>query len=200
MLCNTVGIMLFILAFTVLVSGGVTVSMRLPMERPTEAKPIYFVCFNQKVLPLDPNLDSKIIEPLGEPTYATLDDWVRKFNEARVEDEFFDVNGLGESYYVTWNSRRANLTSQYKPKPGKGDTKDQLRKSTSTFAAIMAANSGHDKFAYFLVYPDSIDVFREARSAASELYKINTGWSTQRAKEPVRFNLSGGSGVKPIPQ
>ena len=149
MLSNTVGIMLFILAFTVLVSGGVSVIKRLPMERQTDAKPLCFVCYKQRVLPLDPNLDTKLTEPLGTPTYETVDDWVRKFNEARVEDEFFDVNGFGEVYYTVWNGRQLNLTSQYSPKPGKGDTKDELRNSTSTFATVMLANDGQNKFALF---------------------------------------------------
>lgn len=52
MLTNTVGIVVFILIFTVLTAGGVVIAKRLPMEHPTEAEPAWFVCRNGRVFPM----------------------------------------------------------------------------------------------------------------------------------------------------
>lgn len=203
MLSNVVGIMLFILAFTVLSSGGAVIEKSLPMEHKSDEKPIYFVCWNQRVLPLDSDLSDKIVDPLGKPTYETLDTWIKRFNSARAEDEFFTVTGKGDVQYLPGllqKQAQLNLVARYDPKPGKGESKDELRRANSRFASILKTNQKAKKYAYFIVYPDCIDIFKEARLIAAEDYGIGAGWGPIEAGKPVQFNLAGNAGTRPDKQ
>lgn len=201
MLTNTVGIMLFILAFTVLASGGAVIAMRLPLERKTKNKPIYFVCWNQKVLPLDGDLTGKITDPLGKPTYSTADSWVRSFNNARAEDDFFVVTGQGQTRYSYGFQNQVSfvLAAKYEPKPNAGETTNQLRSASSRFQSILSTNRGKERFAYFMVYPDCIDTYRAARHVAAEMFQIGSGWGPLASNQPIRFSLAGGGGGGIIP-
>jgi hypothetical protein len=206
MLTNTVGITLFILAFTVLSTGGVTIAKRLPLEHEGKESPAFFVCWGHRVLPLESDkLSDRFVKPLGRPTYDTVDRWVEKFNKAKAEDDFFVMTGEGDVSHsgVFFNDTvRLTLTSKFSPKPGAGDLKADLRKSTSTFAAYMKTLKEKNKFAYFIVYPDNISEFMEARSIAAEVYQVGTGWGPNGADEPIRVILAGGGGggVRPVEQ
>jgi len=205
MLSNTVGIMLFILAFTVLQTGGVLIPKRLPMERKDkDRKPVFFVCCNERLLPLDGDLSDKLSEGLGDPTYETAESWVARFNRARAEDDFFTVEPNGEARFnrgAFESSVRLALTASYRPKPNAGDTRDGLKTAGSLFDIRISTLSKEDRFCYFLVYPDSVELFREARDYAESKFGISSGWSPAIAGEPIKFNLrGGGGGIEPRDQ
>ncbi len=52
MLSNLVGIVLFILMFIVLTSSGASMFRYLPMEKESSARPMNFVCYDDKILPI----------------------------------------------------------------------------------------------------------------------------------------------------
>lgn len=57
MLSNLVGIVLFILMFIVLTSSGASMLRYLPMEKKSSARPMNFICYDDKILPMtDDNL------------------------------------------------------------------------------------------------------------------------------------------------
>ena len=201
MLSNTVGIMLFILAFTVLQTGGILIPKRLPMERQTTEVPVYYVCWNQRLLPLDDNLSDKLLEGLGKPSYSTASDWVEEFNQSRVEDDFFEVLPNGEAKYTRGafqNTVQLNLVAEFKPKESAGDVIENLDRGVSLFDSRLRDLSNSDQFIYFIVYPDSIDLFRAARDYAEIRYGMGAGWGPVSADEPIRFNISGNSrGIRP---
>ena len=202
-LANTVGIMLFILAFTVLHTGGVLIPKRLPMEREdADRKPVYFVCYEKRLLPLDGNLSDKLLKGLGTPTYETAESWVSRFNRARIEDGFFTIEPKGEARFnrgAFQSSVELVLFASYKPKVDVGDTQEGLRGESSRFNARIKGLSKDGHFLYFIVYPNSIELFREARNYAESQYGIASGWSPTAEGEPIIFNL-GGSGIVPRDQ
>lgn len=202
MLTNTVGIMLFILAFTVLASGGAVIAKRLPMERKTEAKPIHFVCVGQKLLPLNMDLAEDFTKPLGKPTFDTVERWVREFNNRKLSDDFFDITGEGEvlggGFFST--QKRVDLTLQFEPKSGKGEAREQLTNSTSLFSSILSTNNNAERFVYFMVYPDSIEVFQAARAVASQRYSMRAGWTPVRQGKPIGLSLTSSGGIRPDSQ
>ena len=205
MLSNTVGIMLFILAFTVLQTGGVLIPKRLPMEREDgDRKPVYFVCHDKRLLPLDGDLSDKLYEGLGKPTYETAESWVAQFNRARTEDGFFTVEPKGEARFnrgAFESSVRFVLSASYKPRADVGDTQEGLRDVISLFNERIKSLSKDEHFLYFMVYPNSIELFREARDYAESQYGIASGWSPATEGEPITFNLSGsGGGIVPRDQ
>jgi len=206
-LANTVGIILFILAFTVLHTGGVLIPKRLPMEREdADRKPVYFVCYEKRLLPLDGNLRDKLFKGLGTPTYETAESWVARFNRARVEDGFFTVEAGGEARFnrgAYQSIAELVLFASYKPKADVGDTQEGLRGESSLFNARIKGLSKDGRFLYFIVYPNSIELFREARDYAESQYGIASGWSPATEGEPITFDLSGnggGTAIVPKPQ
>ena len=119
MLSNTVGIMIFILAFTVLQTGGVLIPKRLPMERKTDQQPTFYVCWNQRLIPLDIDLSESLYNGLDKPTYHTVGEWVRKFNQSWAEDQYFTVFPKGEVLYdrnYFQSHAELILTAEFKPK------------------------------------------------------------------------------------
>ena len=204
MLSNTIGIMLFILAFTILQTGGVLIPKRLPMERKIgERHPVYYVCWEQRLIPLDSTLAYKLSEGLSKPTYYNAKEWVDKFNRACIENEFFTILPEGEALFNrgTFENRvRLVLTALYKPKSDVGDTIDALNLGNSFFDKHLHDLQKSESFLYFMVYPDNIDLFRKAREYAKINYGFSCGWGPVSEGEPIRFNLSGGSGITPIDQ
>ena len=195
MLSNTVGIMIFILAFTVLETGSVLIQKRLPMERNTDQKPAFYVCMNQRLIPLDTGISDSLFNGLDRPTYHTVREWVGKFNKSRAEDQFFSVLPKGEVLYDrNYLQNRADLilTAEYQPKENIGDTIETVAQEDSLFDKSIQHLSNSGRFVYFLVYPCSIDLFRKAREYASVRYDLATGWNPVTAGEPIRFSLNGG--------
>jgi len=202
MLSNTVGIMLFILAFTVLQSGGALVPKRLPMEKEGDASPVYWVCKNGRLMPLDGDLSDKLFEGLGEPTYDTAQEWVNRFNSKAIEDDYFQVSPDGSARFnrgAFESSVRLVLSAEYTPKENSGDSIDDVGLESSIFSKSLSAIQTNEHFVYFFVYPDSIELFRTARNHAKTQYGLSSGWGPMGAEEAIRFSLAGGRGGGIVP-
>jgi hypothetical protein len=196
MLTNTVGIMVFILIFTVLTAGGVVLAKRLPRERTTEARPVHFFCAGGRVLPLrSGDLIEEFLQPLGRPTsFYAVAGWLRRFNERRVEDDYFVVTGDGDANYTDWGLGRSvslNLAAVCTPKEGRGETPAELKREDSPFRQLLKASQPSKQFIHFFVRPDSLEAFTAARDAAAAA-GFDTGWLPFEQGQPVRFGLTGG--------
>lgn len=207
MLTNTVGIVVFILIFTVLTAGGVVVTKRLPMERTSDTKPVTFVCAEGHLLPLpiDDDFVDRFLEPLGKPkSYNDVDRWIKGFNAHILENQYFVAKGEGEANYTEsalgTKSVRLALVLAFMPKAGAGDTVDDLERASSTLLRTLAKYSPSERFAYFIVTDDCIDVFVKARQIAMARLGYGYGWRPAKRDEPVRVVISGRGGYTPNPQ
>ncbi len=201
LLSNTVGIILFVLAFTIIQSGGVLVPKRLPRERrEDERSPLYFLCHENRVIPLDDDLTDKLFEGLPEPTYDTADSFIRKFNAQRAEDEYFVVIPHGDTNYnsTSWYYSEVSfeITAEFQPKPGAGFTIQEIQSGKSGFEELLKQVDTAEEFVYFLVSPDEIETFRFARDLVENQYGVNSGWNPKLRGENVKFDLSGSGGVE----
>ena len=197
MLSNTVGIMLFILAFTVLQTGGVLIQKRLPMERSSDAEPVYFVCQHGRLVPLDGKLTDKLLDGLGEPSYEKANEWISRFNSRQAEDEYVVVVPDGNAEFnrgAFSSSVRFVLSAEYKPKPNVGDTLDAIGDLSSQFHSHLQDLVKDEHFIYFFVYPDSIELFRQARNYAKVQFGVGSGWGPMAEDAAIRFILAGGEG------
>jgi hypothetical protein len=187
MLTNTVGVVLFILIFTVLTAGGAVLMKRLPMERTTDLKPIQFVCISGRIVPLPGQaLADEFFKPI-EAYYRNgqIGEFVSRFKQRRVENEYFVLTGQQDGA----------LFLVYQPKPGLGDTAADISLPTSKFASILARADPDEKFIHFILYPDGVTAFRAARDYANNR-KFGTGWMLLGVNEPLRSCVScegGGS-------
>ena len=199
MLTNTVGIMLFILAFTLLATGGATLAKRLPMEEDTDTKPIFFLCLPDRLLPVD----FGSIERLPQPPRRRMDlddarDFIRRGDGAEVSDEFFTVRQSVKLIYDNWQPSEIRAFGEFIPKDDVGLAVADFGKTNQFFAEALRTNNPTERFLYFLVRPDAMKVFCNARElGARKGYK--SGWGPLGPKDNVRANIigKGGNVAKP---
>lgn len=200
MLTNTVGIVVFILIFTVLTAGGVVLAKRLPLERKTDAKPLHVFCAGNRVLPLPVDeLFDEFFDPLGRPRgYFGVPDWVRKVETRKLENEYFEVTGDAQPSYhelAFGYSVSIRLTLVCLPKAGTGESAAELTRPASRLRQRLAAAQASGRFVHFFVRPDSLEAFEAARAVATEM-NFGTGWRPVELDKPVRFGQSGRSAME----
>jgi hypothetical protein len=189
MLTNTVGIVVFILIFTVLTAGGAVVAKRLPMERASDKKALWFLCTKGRVLPMpaDRAFVDKFVEPLLK---LKLKDQIQMFNDRTLEDKYFTVKGEADGF---------SFALTYNPKLSTGDTVDNIERANSALARTLAKYSSSKYFAYFYVADDSIDAFVKARLVTTQA-GFGYGWAPAKHGQPIRLGLGSGGGGGPRPQ
>jgi hypothetical protein len=203
MLTNTVGIILFILIFTVLASGGALIPKRFPIEQQTQLKPIIFLCAKNRIISQELNsfTDQAIangIKPLPKPNYHTVNDWAKKVGNYTMNTEEMNLS-LDCRIFESFNSKQLNLTAVLSPREGAGETPADLKAGSSRFFRTLQTHNSKVNFVYFIVWPDSLEVFETVRELTRNKH-FEVGWSPFAANEPIRFSLSGGGGVKPTIQ
>jgi hypothetical protein len=187
MLTNTVGVVLFILIFTVLTAGGAVLKKRLPMERETKAKPVQFICAFGRIAPMDfEGLIKEFLRPVGtsiDP--GRLDEFVTRFKNRKLETDHFIVTG----------EAGRGLVVIIEPKPGNGETSADLARSTSSYRSILAGLDPNQRYARFVLYPSGVSAVRAARDIASA-GDFGTGWELYGADERIRTCIAfcGSSG------
>jgi hypothetical protein len=191
MLTNTVGIMLMILIFTVLATGGALVAKRLPMEQDTKSRPLVFLCEpDGRLRPVNDELTKRFTDKLESPTVFTIDSWLATFRNRRVEDDYFVAAGQAE---LIGGSLLAAM--RLEPKPMRGDTSDDLSRGSAQFLTVLAANDPGKRFAFFVVKPECMHVFTQARDLAAAR-AFPTGWMPVATDQPLLLSLSG-AGYEP---
>lgn len=204
MLTNTVGIMVFILIFTVLTAGGAVIVKRLPMEHSSETTPLTFLCAHGRVLRLNADaVADEFLKPLGQPkSYEDVELWLAKFNARHIDTEDYEVAGEGAADYSEAFMRKSaslDLAIALKPKEAAGESVQQIQSEAARFRHELQQIQPAKWFAHFVVYPDSVDVFLKARQIASDLH-FGYGWMPAKPGEPVLVGLTAGGGYRPRPQ
>jgi len=199
MLTNTVGIMLFILAFTVLTTGGAVIAKRLPLMHKTEAKALHFLCSSNEITPLDLSMSDKLPEAIGIKDVDGAQVFLRKFNVAEVEDDYFVVKGEGEIQYAGGSPRRLALSARFDPKAGKGTPASEIDKPNSPLMEALRTNSPTERYFHFFVRPDQLQLFYKARDIAARS-NFSCGWFPMGATNPVMVSVNGVGGAASGPQ
>jgi hypothetical protein len=187
MLTNTVGVMLFILIFTVLTAGGAVIAKRLPMERETKAEAMTFLCAFGRISPVDFDQPvEEFLKPLGTRiSSSNVDAWVAGFNSRKLDAGGFVVSGEAQDFAIFLHAVLA-----FRPKPMPGETPAEVGAGGSRFLAMLNATRPDLKYVNFYVYPDGLTVFRAARDIASSR-GFGTGWTLYGSQEPIRLCLAG---------
>jgi len=194
MLCNTVGITVFLLIFTVLTAGASVTPKRLPYEHAPKANDVSdFVCFGNRVLPLDvATLErrfAKVVHRPSELTFDNIDGFLQRLNAASVQDKYFTLSMNGQ--LVNANGGEALETSTLVQAKGNvGDPIPSLTKNDSLFKSQLNGSNPKEKFVFFFVYPDSIKAFEAARDIANQMH-FETGWGDLPQGQPLTFGSGG---------
>lgn len=166
MLTNTVGIMLFILIFTVLASAGATVIRRFPIVHSTDKVAIMVICAHGKLYPVD--IDKLGAESYLEPARNENDrDQLRATLLRHVESKYIDMQGVIEpgEFYV-----------RFTPRADRGEDASGIADKSGAFAALLSRNDPDKNFVFYLVTDDSIDAFLAARQLSQKV-GFEYGWT-----------------------
>jgi hypothetical protein len=162
MLTNTVGIMLFILIFTVLATAGATVIRRFPIVHEVKKHAVMVICAHGKIYPVD-------LEKLGEGAYFDRSNGniTRETLLRYIPTKYMDMQGVIEpgDFYV-----------QFMPRTDSGDPASSIADGSTEFVSLLRDNDPNKSFIFYLVTDDSIDTFLAARQL-SQAKGFEYGWS-----------------------
>ena len=195
MLTNTVGIMVFILIFTVLSAGGATLVKRLPMERQTKlTKQEYYLCTNGRIYPLHDEPIDKLFESLGKPSRSEegFRAFAQKADGQVAQDEFLRLV-LSAQFQDEFNGYSIALSFTVDPKPDGGLTTNQVKRPDGFFQQDLKRLNASETALIFWVKPDGMTVFKAARDAAAAS-NFASNWKPQEPDKPIKFGV-GGSGA-----
>ena len=194
MLTNTVGIVVFILIFTVLTAGGTVIAKVLPIEHEVHVEDSeYYVCTGGRVYPLRGALIAQATKH-----YASFERSPEGF--AALAKELDGREASDDQLRLAVRAAPAgdavhpglDLEITCEPEPGAGDDAAAIRRGEGTFASGLATMDPETTALIFWVRPDSIDAFRAARERASRA-GIASNWSPRDPDQPISFRLGGGS-------
>jgi len=180
-LTNTVGVLIFVLLFVTLAAADATVLVKTPLRTPTRKEEIFFEVSGDRVALLDSEAGSKaygrFMASLPRPNWYNLDIIIRRIYG-------FSADAGNHRVSVAGSVLGGNIGLRYELRPGTGDPVKVLRNSTSEFQRILATADTAEQFVAFLVRPDGLEAFREARKYAGRR-GFQSGW------EPIQAETQG---------
>jgi hypothetical protein len=189
-LTNTVGVLIFVLLFVTLAAADATVLVKTPLRAATRKQEIFFEVTGNRVALLDTDAGTK--------AYGQLLDGLpraRWYNLDIILNRIYDFSGDAGNHRVgvVGSVLAGNTGLQYELRPGAGDLVEALGDSSSEFQDILADGDTAEQFVAFLVRPDGLEAFREARKHASRR-GFQSGWEPIQADaEGVVFSSGGRS-------
>lgn len=180
-LTNTVGVLIFVLLFVTLAAADATVLVKTPLSTPTHKDEIFFEVSGNRVALLDSEAGSRAYarfwDDLPRPNWYNLDIIIRRIYG-------FSADAGNHRVSVAGNVLAGNTGLRYELRPGAGDPVKTLRDSASEFQRILTRADTAKQFVAFLVRPDGLEAFREARKHAGRR-GFQTGW------EPIQADAEG---------
>lgn len=195
MLTNTVGIVVFILIFTVLTAGGVAIARVLPLEHDVRVEsPEYWICAGGRIYPLRAGLIAEATKhdagfERSRDGFASL---ARELDGRTANDEHLRLRVradlAGDDPYPG-----LDLEIACEPVEGGGEDAAAIGRGEGVFVEDLAKLDPRKTALIFWVRPDSVAVYRAARDRASHA-GIASNWSPRDPELPIAFRLGGGLG------
>lgn len=193
-LACTVGILLLVVAFSVLEFRGtpVRVTMPLAQEPPTNAVRVIVICSEGRLKLFEH--ESKVealMEGVERTNLSGLGGWVAKANAKEIKDDYFTygLNYTAPEYFWGYMIRWPTCELVIKERPGyPGETLEAILAQDSIYQQRLRGWNRENAWLSFAVADDSLELFREARSIAREM-GYATGWDPFTLTFPIRRNL-----------
>ncbi|HXQ69124.1 MAG TPA: hypothetical protein VN844_01490 [Pyrinomonadaceae bacterium] len=188
LLSNTVGVLVFIMIFTVMAASGVVVLKRLPLEHSTSATPANFLCEKDRILPLNnEDLSLRLRKKWGSPrSIFDIYSWIARYDGIEAEDGHFIARGETNLTHGSYS-----ISTLFTPKPDGGYARQEIHLRDSAYRQYLAALDGKSRFVHFFVRPDGLESFFLARKIAAEEMGFSTGWMPLDTDQPLRFVSEG---------
>lgn len=195
MLTNTVGIMIFILIFTVLTAGGAMIYKRLPIEHETDLKKAsYYICTDGQIYPLRHELVDKLFDSLGKPERSKkgFEEFSKKSNGSQMSDEFMRII-LSVTVEQDFNTIRLRYGLTCIPIPKAGIQNSELVKKNTFYAHDLEILKPEETAMIYCVKPNGIEIFHAAREFALKK-GFSANWRAIPESDQITFTFGGGSG------
>ncbi len=174
-----------------------------PRPAPPNAEPFFFLCYEDRILPIDITaLKQKAIRsitgmklmlryqpPRGAPPKKTSggkDSTQDEYDGPKVEN-YFLKNNIGDKFVrlkvkTDPNSNDAKLVIE--PKPRAGESSTSIRRTTSAYQIAAKRTKLQNDYVRYLVSPDSYPVYLSAREVANKI-KLPAGWELVEGEPPT---------------
>ena len=187
----TVGVMLFVVIFTVMEARTVSYKIFTPLqtnEIPKSKSRILLICKDGRIKPM--NL-SKAYEHLkmNSITYENMPQIIEEANNANSDDEYYEFKYELVEKRTYWAEERWPVIHIYEKKQGGDDKTSILQTDSDIRQMINVLNPDLYWIAFAVCDETSIDVFREARNIANAK-GISNGWDPYKISFPVHIPLN----------
>ena len=198
-----VGVMLFLVIYTVLQLGSTAFQLAVPtpLDPPEDSKRVVILCNNGTVRVIDTSGPiGELLTGLEIVTYSDIPNFVREANRRPPIDQYFRFRLDYVERAIALGGRTRAFEVEIQELPGAvGDSIHQLDDG-SAYAAILDGLDADDTWLAFAVDSTSLNVFRRARQLASER-GFATTWDPFTLDFPTTFAVAAdGSGGGPSPR
>jgi len=186
-----VGVMLFMVMYTVLELGSTAYQVNMPGagEEPVASRQVVVFCTGGTVRVLDARTSVPLVRGLPNVSFADVPAFVESANEGSMEDDFFRYSLGFEERVDAMGARSRVIMLEVEELPGiVGDSVGQLGEG-SRYADFVSRLNPASTWMEFVVDSSSLDVFRQARALAIDR-RIPTGWSPLHGDFPLAYPLS----------
>jgi len=159
----------------------------LVRQAPPGRKAVYFECRGNRVLPIDLAFVRADIDRIFGKNL---------FPNAQIMEELNAQNRMNDYHRIEFHPDRDFVKVLFKPKEGKlGFSLAEFKgkEKQSEFDAYLGRLNSQEQVVYFLVRPDSFEVFRQARDLARSKGFL-VGWGPLAASKEVDFVFGFGLG------
>ncbi len=177
-----------------------------PRPAPEGAKPVYFLCTNNRVYPLAADdwratirkkaeyvVKAKRLDG-GPAVGVDKERFMKEFKRLNrsLRDEFFEIELYASGIYPRL---------RFIPRENAGATEDEVANPRSRFQRILKSVDRSKYYARFIVLPDSFEVYMTAREVVSKMGML-AGWDPQSEQYEFTTWIGGPTlfGPKPPPK
>lgn len=192
---NVIGFLVLVALLAAVGSQHMSVSLDPPILRqpPAGTSRVLFECRDSRVVRVDEaNINQSIKEQIQQRrpqsgAKITAADVSAILHEADAGDQYYRVRAeVGND---------GELVRIFEPRSSRqGETLEGLDRPSSQFSSLVRGLDPKKKYAFFIVRPDSFEVFRRARKIARD-HGLAVGWDPLESNVPMRFSKSGKSGI-----
>jgi len=187
----TVGVMLFVVIFTVMEARSVSYKLVTPIqsaEIPTSKSRLLLICKDGKIKPMNLNNAYENLK-MNSITYDNMPQIIQEANKNGSDDAYFDFKYELVEKRTYWADERWPIIHIYEKKQG-GDDKISIKEEESNIRKMInALNPDLSWIAFAICDEASIEVFREARDIANAK-GISNGWDPYKISFPIHVPLN----------
>ncbi len=184
---NCIGVLIVITVLAVINTKYMTFIVRTPFVRKTEKQPVIFECRKNRIIPVyKMEIQQKLEAYLAEMRRNSFD-YDRIAHSANLE-----LKDVGDKYYRVDLAKllRSNILVLVPKTELQGESPKVLKDKDTEFQEVLQHINPEEEFAFFLVRPDSFEIFRAARKLlwAND---IEIGWEPLSVGQYISFGATG---------